>query len=133
MKNIMIYLMNCGRKEENVEKRVKSEFIEFDRISDKEEFDNEKDGEEQSTDSYSLFDNSNLKESFSKSQKGVKKKYLEIEKQEIIAEWKNQLGVSKNQKKHTDAEREFLVQHCIIGKTKMEFQKNKTDTLTLIM
>ncbi|KAI3408362.1 hypothetical protein GPALN_010286 [Globodera pallida] len=62
--------LNKTVKEENVEKRIKSEFIEFDRISNKEEFDdNEKDGEEQNTDS--IFDNSNLKESSSKSQKGL--------------------------------------------------------------
>uniref|UniRef100_A0A914IDL0 Transposase n=1 Tax=Globodera rostochiensis TaxID=31243 RepID=A0A914IDL0_GLORO len=59
--------------------------MEFDRISDKEEFDNGKDAEEQSTDS--LFDNSNLKESSSNSQKDIKKMYSKVEKQEIIAEF----------------------------------------------
>uniref|UniRef100_A0A914IES6 Uncharacterized protein n=1 Tax=Globodera rostochiensis TaxID=31243 RepID=A0A914IES6_GLORO len=77
--------LNKTVKEESVEKRVKSEFMEFDRISDKEEFDNGKDAEEQSTDS--LFENSNLKESSSKSQKGVRKIYSEIEKQKLIAEF----------------------------------------------
>uniref|UniRef100_A0A183C6G7 Uncharacterized protein n=1 Tax=Globodera pallida TaxID=36090 RepID=A0A183C6G7_GLOPA len=70
--------------------------MEFDRISNKEEFDNAEDGEKQSTDSYSMVDNSNLKESSSKLQKGIKKIYS----------------------------KEFLVKQFIIGKGNLEFQKN---------
>uniref|UniRef100_A0A183CDH3 Transposase n=1 Tax=Globodera pallida TaxID=36090 RepID=A0A183CDH3_GLOPA len=103
--------------------------MEFDRISDKEEFDNGKDGEKQSTDS--IFDNSNLKESSSKSQKGIKKIYSEVEKQEIIADWKSQFGVSKKQKKYTDAKKVELLKN--FNKTKKENPQLRNDEIAQML